>query len=122
MARLTSVFILLILSCFSASAQQCNVGPKCKTANSRAEQYLANYPSRYKGPAVHVTSLKAFCLNMIGASVSQVCANEMRSNGQPQCAILASRQKAEHERVAAQAKSAASASASTENWRATCGW
>lgn len=98
----------------------CNPGPRCAAAGRNAESYARSAETRF-GRGASAAGMGAYCVSMVGAEISRVCADEMAAMGMRQCADQARAQ--QHEMLrAAQQSQAASAAAAAGPWQQNCGW
>lgn len=118
------IWFLVLLPLFlgTASAQNCAPGPKCIAAGERLKQYTAQMQARLaRTTGIANAAMMNFCVTMVGAEVSRVCADEQLRLGQRYCADLARRQEQAYLENAKTSETIVKMS-SQGPWREKCGW
>jgi hypothetical protein len=118
------ITMVALLTCAeSAAAQQCTPGPRCRAIGERAAPIIQNQQARQQGGGAAESAAASYCVSMIVAETSRICAAELESSGEANCAGLA-RQQMEALLNSAEGAKAASRelSASSMSWQARCGW
>ena len=114
--------LLNLHSASDARGQECTAGPKCTAAGQKSEDYNATMRQRLSETSGTANAATMnYCVMMVGAEVSRVCADEQRELGKASCAKLADLQ-AEAFKKNAKASEQIVMQTSQGPWQRICGW
>lgn len=120
-AALLTTATLLLLSA-PAGAQNCVAGPECSAAGDRLKAYTAQMQARLvRSTGTANAATMNYCVMMVGAEVSRVCAVEQREMGRKSCAALAGQQQQVYIDNARKSE-AIVRKTSQAPWQQICGW
>ena len=116
--------LALALPCTSTvGAQQCSPGPRCLAAGERSKQYVTEQQARQQRGGAAESAAASYCISMVVADISRLCGDEMKAQGQAQCASQAYQQYQAIKEAADGAKVASAAMSSwAGRWQGHCGW